>query len=174
MWWLMTTGAGMEMTELEKSIAVLFRRKGKDLLTEREFVFSASMDLRWFSPKDAQRLLDAALTGGYLQKKNGSLLPTFDCDKVEVPLDYRPTKNVLDVKKTAGSKDLFSEIVEDIVRSRSVPKREVVSKVNRKQEVLGIDVEPAALLVACDYGMPVDGSYIERAASEILSRDMHP
>ncbi len=162
------------MTELEKSVAVLFRRKGKELLTEREFVFSASMDLRWFSPKDAQKLLDAALTGGYLRKKDGNLLPTFDCDKVDVPLDYRPTKGVLEVKKPSRSVDLFSEIVESIVKTRSVPKREVVSKVNRKQEVLGIDVEPAALLVACDYGMPVDGSYIERAASEVLSRDMHP
>jgi hypothetical protein len=162
------------MTELEKSVAVLFRRKGKELLTEREFVFSASMDLRWFSPKDAQKLLDAALTGGYLKKKDGSLLPTFDCDKVEVPLDYRPTKSIFEVKKPSRSTDLFSEIVESIVKTRSVPKREVVSKVNRKQEVLGIDVEPAALLVACDYGMPVDGSYIERAASEVLSRDMHP
>jgi hypothetical protein len=53
-----------------------------------------------------------------------------------------------------------------------VPKREVVSRVNRKQELLGIDVEPAALLVASDYGLSVDTGYIERAEFEILSRDL--
>ncbi|OGS42913.1 MAG: hypothetical protein A3K67_06450 [Euryarchaeota archaeon RBG_16_62_10] len=158
------------MSDLQRSIAVLFRRKGKEILTEREFVFSASMDLRWFTPKDAQRLLDAGLTGGYLERKNGNVAPTFDCSVLDVPLDYKPSKEVLDqVPKRQA--DLFSEIVEKIVRARSVSKREVVSRVNKKQELLGIDVEPAALLVAGDYGLPVDSGYIERATSEILERE---
>ena len=161
------------MSELERSIAVLFRRKGKDLLTEREFVFSASMDLRWFSPKDAQRLLDLGVSGGLIEKKNGSLMPKFDFSTVDVPIDYRPSKDIFQEAKAAQTaKDLFSEIVERIVKVKAVPKREVVSKVNRKQEMLGIDVEPAALLVACDYGIPVEGSYIDRAATEVLGRDV--
>jgi len=158
------------MSDLQRSIAVLFRRKGKDSLTEQEFVSSASFDLRWFSPKDAQKLLDASLTGGYLRKKDGRVVPTFDLKSVEVPLDYRPPKEVLEqAQKTKA--DLFSEIVERIVKVRSVPKREVVSKVNRKQEMLGIDVEPAALLVASDYGLTIDNAFIQRAESEILGRD---
>ncbi len=161
----------MGMSELQRSIAVLFRRKGKQLLTEREFVFSASMDLRWFSPKDAQKLLDLGVSGGLIEKRNGSLLPTFDFSTIEVPLDYRPSKDLFQEARDATPRDLFSEIVEKIVKVRSVPKREVVSKVNRKQEMLGIDVEPAALLVACDYGIPVEGSYIDRATTEVLGRD---
>jgi hypothetical protein len=92
----------LAMSDLETSIAMLFRRKGKESLTEREFVFSASMETRWFSPKEAQKLLDAAITGGYLQKKNGSVFPTFDFSKVEVPLDYKPTKEMLDQVPKAG------------------------------------------------------------------------
>jgi len=158
------------MSDLEKSIALLFRRKGKEFLTEREFVFSASMEARWFSPKDAQKLLDAGITGGYLQKKNGNIFPTFDFSKIDVPIDYKPSKEALDqVPKLM--QDLFSEIVDKIVKSKSVSKREVVSKVNKKQELLGIDVEPAALLVASDYGLSVESAFIERATSEILSRD---
>jgi len=159
------------MSDLEKSIALLFRRKGKGLLTEQEFVSSASFDLRWFSPKEAQKLLDISLTGGFLQRKNGHVVPTFDMDKVQVPLDYRPGKEVLEqaAKRPA---DLFSEIVDRIVKTKAVPKREVVSRVNKKQEMLGIDVEPAALLVASDYGLSVDNGFIERAESEILSRDL--
>jgi len=162
----------MGMSEIERSIAVLFRRKGKEILTEREFVFSASMDLRWFSPKDAQRLLDMGVSGGFIEKRNGSLVPTFDFSTVEVPLDYRPSKEIFQEARAASQRDLFSEIVERIVKVRSVPKREVVSKVNRKQEMLGIDVEPAALLVAYDYGIPVEGSYIDRATTEVLGRDL--
>lgn len=158
------------MSELQRSIAVLFRRKGKELLTEREFVFSASMDLRWFSPKDAQKLLDMGLTGGYIERKNGSLVPTFDTSSVDVPLDYRPSKEIFQ-EGASKQRDLFCEIVEKISKTKSVPKREVVSRVNRKQELLGIDIEPAALLVASDYGILLDSSYIERATLDILSRD---
>lgn len=160
----------MGMSDLQRSIALLFRRKGKEALTEKEFVFSASMDLRWFSPKDAQRLLDLGLTGGYLKKKDGNLLPTFDLSSVEVPLDYRPSKEMLD-NVPKKHLDLFSEVVEKIVKTKAVPKREVVSRVNKKQELLGIDVEPAVLLVASDYGVGLDNSLIERASSEILHRD---
>jgi hypothetical protein len=159
------------MSELQRSIAVLFRRKGKELLTEREFVFSASMDLRWFSPKDAQKLLDMGVGGGFLERKNGNLMPTFDTSSVQVPLDYRPPKEVL-LECVKRSTDLFTEIVEKIVKTKSVPKREVVSRVNRKQEMLGIDVEPAALLVAYDYGLPLEKPYIDRAACEVLGRDL--
>lgn len=158
------------MTDLEKSIALLFRRKGKNFLTEKEFVFSASMDLRWFSPKDAQRLLDIGISGGFLQKKNGNIVPTFDTTVIEVPLDYKPGREIFE-QLPKKNQDFFSEIVEKIVKTKSVPKREVVSKVNRKQELLGIDVEPAALLVASDYGLCVESSFIERATSEILHRD---
>ncbi|UCE80920.1 MAG: DUF2240 family protein [Methanobacteriota archaeon] len=161
------------MSELQRSIAVLFRRKGKEALTEREFVFSASMDLRWFSPKEAQKMMDAGLAGGHLRKVDGNLLPTFDFGKVDVPIDYRPTPEMLKEAPKKISRDLFSEIIDRISESRSVSKREVVSRVNKKQEMLGIDVEPAALLVACDYGIDMDGAYIERAASEVLSRDFH-
>ena len=161
------------MSELQRSIAVLFRRKGKEVLTEREFVFSASMDLRWFSPKEAQKMLDAGVAGGYIRKVDGNLLPTFDFEDIDVPIDYKPTSEMLKEAPSRRSKDLFSEIIETIARSRSVSKREVVSKVNRKQEMLGIDVEPAALLVACDYGISVDDAYIERATSEVLNREFH-
>lgn len=161
------------MSELQRSIAVLFRRKGKEVLTEREFVFSASMDLRWFSPKEAQKMMDAGLAGGHLRKVDGNLLPTFEFGEIDVPIDYRPAPEMLKEAPRKRPRDLFSEIIDTISRSKSVSKREVVSKVNKKQEMLGIDVEPAALLVACDYGIDVDGAYIERAASEVLNREFH-
>lgn len=159
------------MSELQKSIAVLYKSKGREELTEREFVFSASMDLRWFSPKEAQRLMEAGLSGGFLERRNGSLVPTFDFEGVTVPVDYKPPKAALD-EGAKKNTDLFTEIVERIVRAKSVPKREVVSKVNKEQERLGIDIEPAALLVAYSYGVQVESGYLQRAESAVLSRDI--
>jgi hypothetical protein len=159
------------MNELQKSIAVLYKSKGKTELTEREFVFSASMDMRWFSPKDAQRLMEAGLTGGFLEKKDGGLVPTFDWAGTEVPIDYRPSRAALDEGRKRSA-DLFTEIVEKIVKTKSVPKREVVSRVNKKQEMLGIDIEPAALLVASSYGVQFESAFLERAESAVLNRDM--
>lgn len=158
------------MSELRKSIAVLYKSKGREELSEKEFVFSASMDLRWFSPKEAQRLMEAGLTGGFLERRNGSLVPTFDYMGVTVPVDYRPPKAALE-EGPKKSTDLFTEIVESIVRTKSVPKREVVSRVNKEQELLGIDIEPAALLVASSYGVRIDSGHLQRAESAVLGRE---
>jgi len=158
------------MNELQKSIAVLYKSKGREELTEKEFVFSASMDLRWFSPKEAQKLMEAGLSGGHLARKNGSLVPTFDYVGVTVPVDYKPPKAALE-EGAKKNTDLFTEIVERIVKTKSVPKREVVSRVNKAQEMLGIDIEPAALLVASSYGLPLESAHLQRAESAVLGRD---
>ena len=159
------------MSELRKSIAVLYKSKGREELTEKEFVFSASMDLRWFSPKEAQKLMEAGLSGGLLERRNGSLVPTFDYSGITVPIDYKPPKAALE-EGAKKNTDLFTEIVERIVRAKSVPKREVVSRVNKEQEMLGIDIEPAALLVASSYGLQLESGYLLRAESAVLGRDV--
>lgn len=159
------------MSELQKSIAVLYKSKGREELTEKEFVFSASMDLRWFSPKEAQRLMDAGLSGGLLERRSGGLAPTFDYMGITVPVDYRPPMAALE-EGARRNTDLFTEIVERIVKAKSVPKREVVSRVNKEQEMLGIDIEPAALLVASSYGLQLESGYLQRAESAVLSRDI--
>jgi hypothetical protein len=115
-------------------------------------------------------LLDVGITGGYLQKKNGNIVPTFDTSLIDVPLDYKPGRDIFE-HVPRKPQDFFSEIVDKIVKTKSVPKREVVSRVNKKQELLGIDVEPAALLVASDYGLSMESGIIERAESEILHRE---
>src|SRR5205814_2207666 len=83
------------MEELRNAIALLYKRKGRDSLTEREFVLSASMDLRWFPPRDAQRLLQVGLETKLLESRDGTIRPVFDVSTVEVPRDYVPTTAIL-------------------------------------------------------------------------------
>ena len=66
------------MDELRDAIALLFKRKGRDELSEREFVLSASMDLRWFPPRDAQRLLQLGIESKLLESREGTIRPAFE------------------------------------------------------------------------------------------------
>src|SRR5436305_15101761 len=83
------------MEELRDAIALLFKRKGRDELSEREFVLSASMDLRWLPPRDAQRLLQIGLETKLLESHDGTRRPAFDVSTVGVPRAYVPTTATL-------------------------------------------------------------------------------
>lgn len=91
------------MGELDKTVAIVFKRKGKSLLSEREFINTILFDLRWSdpgkSPKitavDAQKILDAAKAAGLLTITEGALKPTFDYKAIDIPLNYQPSKAVM-------------------------------------------------------------------------------
>jgi hypothetical protein len=131
---------------IKQAIAVLFQRKSKDSLTEKEFVFSASIDMRWFTPKAAQKLLDIALQLNLLSKTEGELRPNFDIEKVAVPLEFKPSEDILDVKV----EDLLSKLVNRLVGAQH-EKKKVVTMIGRLQEEYGIEPEVAALLLGNDF-----------------------
>jgi hypothetical protein len=92
------------MGELEKTVAIVFKRKGKSMLSEREFINTLLFDLRWSdpgkSPKivavDAQKILDAAVKAGLLTLNEGVLKPSFDYKTIEIPLNFMPSKTVME------------------------------------------------------------------------------
>ncbi len=142
------------MDDLRYAIALLFRRKGRDELTEREFVLSASMDLRWFPPRDAQRLLQIGLETGLLESHGGNIRPAFDVAAVEVPGDFVPTAKTLDVA-TPATEDIFVRIVDAMVAHTKSDKRTVIAAINAVQEKMDIEVEVAALVAARQAGLDV-------------------
>jgi hypothetical protein len=81
--------------ELKSGVALIFRRKAKDLLTEKEFVFSASMDLRWFNYTDAMKFLEMAVAHHMLKREGKAVTPTFDHRKLELPATFRPSPDLL-------------------------------------------------------------------------------
>lgn len=156
-----------DMGELETSLAVLFKRKGKNVLTEAEFQFAVSLDFRWFTPQEAQQLMDLAIKRGLLERTDTYLKPTFDYKDVEASLSFRPSKEVL-----AGEKEelsVFAQLVQLITSKGGLKKREAVARINKAQERLGVDVEVAALVVARDLGLDI-APYLGPVRSEVLSR----
>jgi hypothetical protein len=154
------------MGELETCLGVLFKRKGKNVMTETEFMLTVSFDYRWFTPKEAQTLLDISVKRGLLVRTEEYLKPGFDINEVDASLSFRPSKEVL-----SGDKDevsLFAQLIQ-LISDQGLKKRDAVARVNRTQEHLGVDVEVAALLVAKDLGADV-GPFLEPVKKEILAR----
>ena len=142
------------MEELRDAIALLFKRKGRDELTEREFVLSASMDLRWFPPRDAQRLLQIGLDSKLLESRDGTIRPAFDVAAVEVPRDYTPTVAIL-ASPTPVDEDLFFQIVDGIAAKTGADRKAVIRRVNEIQDRMDVEVEVAALIAARQSGVDV-------------------
>ncbi|MBM4237411.1 MAG: DUF2240 family protein, partial [Euryarchaeota archaeon] len=148
-------------------LALLFKRKGKNVLSEKELVFSASMDFRWFTPKEAQSLLDLGIRKGLLERTDGLVKPTFDYKKVDIPVNYKPTKKVLMEDREDVS--LFARILEAIWTTSGMTRRDAVARINKIQERLGVDVEVAALALAKEVG--ADTSKLEDLVrKEVLER----
>jgi len=155
------------MGELETSLAVLFKRKGKSVITDTELVFTVSLDFRWFTPKEAQTFLDVAIKRGLLTRTEEFLKPSFDYKDIEAPLSFRPSKDVLTGDKEELS--LFAQLIQSISEKGGLKKRDAVARVNRTQEHLGVDVEVAAVVVAKDLGIDVT-PYLGPVKKEILGR----
>ncbi|MEM0448720.1 MAG: DUF2240 family protein [Methanomassiliicoccales archaeon] len=155
------------MGDLETCLALLFKRKGKQILSEKEFVFSASMDFRWFSPKEAQTLLEIGVKRGLLERSEGMVKPTFDYKNIEVPINYRPCKDIL--KDVQPDVSLFGQILDSMAISTGLKKRDLVARVNKLQDRLGVDIEVAALALAKDLGIDIM-PFIDRVKAEILNR----
>jgi len=141
--------------ELKKCITAIFRRKGKELLGEHEFVYAASMDLHWFKPRDAQKLLEVALREGLLKLSSGMLSPTFELVDDGMKPDYRPSDNLIESHSKPEAKDPFTDITGKIATVTKLPKKEIVAKINKAREKMNVEVEVAALLVARGYGIDV-------------------
>jgi hypothetical protein len=138
------------LENLKQTIAVLFRRKGKSSMTEKEFVFSASIDMRWFTPRTAQQLLDLALRLNLLKKTDSEISPNFDIEEIEVPLEFKPTEDILEVKP----ENLLSKLIGRL-ESSGIERKELVARINEIQHDYGLEPEVAALMLGNNLGVDI-------------------
>lgn len=154
------------MEELRRSLAYLFQRKGKNVLSEKELIMSVSMDLGWFSPDDAKRLIDVGLELKLLTKGSEGLSPTFEYEALTIPIDFSPTRNILEVE---SQEPLLLAIVRNIQDKTNQDKTGVMAEINKKQNTLKVDIEVAAILVAKKYDVDISG-FLREVESEIFKR----
>ncbi|MBM4249763.1 MAG: DUF2240 family protein [Euryarchaeota archaeon] len=159
--------------ELRNAVALIFRRKAKDLLTEKEFVFSASMDLRWFNYTDAMKLLEMALSRNLLRREGKAVLPTFDHRGLELPATFRPSPELLRGAPGAGGggakETVFMRLVDAISKASKKDRSSVISRINKKRELLRVDAEVLALLVAREDGLDI-APFLDEAERTVRER----
>jgi len=136
---------------LEVAVAVPFRQQGTDRLGEGEFVVALSLDREWFSPDQANRLVDVAVGRGLLDNRDGDLVATFDTDSVDVPAGYTPDTDILREQST------FEQLLDAMVDA-GMDKQEAVAAANETQREFGVTLEAAAVLVATREGVAVDAA----------------
>ncbi len=140
------------MEKTKEVIAFLYNRAGKEELTAQELRLAMSMDLRWFSPKEAEEIVDLFQNKRLLVRKgSGGLRPAFNYRKLTIDRDFHPSKEEL--LGGSGDEPLFIKMVGHITDRADEEKRNVISRVNRRSGELGIEVEAAAMLVGDELGV---------------------
>jgi len=140
-----------------------FKSRGKPVLRERDFIFILSMDLGWFTPREARRALRQAVEEGLLSLEEGMVKPLFNLETVEIPLGYRPDER-------DERRGVFEIAVERIMTATGMDKHQVISLVNQEQEKLHklVEIEVSVLLVAKRHGVPV-ADLAEQAYRNLIS-----
>ncbi|NPE30956.1 DUF2240 family protein [Methanococcoides sp. SA1] len=136
------------MEELSLVVASPFKNNATTSLSIKDFEFSLSFDLKWMSPAQASKVRDQGIMSGILKFDEGELVLNMDASSIDIPAGFKPSS---DLFREKGTIDM---IMDTIVSNGGIDKREVVSRINQKQESLGglLDAEVAALLVAHELG----------------------
>ena len=146
---------------LRRAVAEPFRAKGREELTDSEFVVVLSLDREWFTAEQAKRLVDVATTEGLLERTDGDDLGvTFDPREVSIPDGFTPDDDVLRQRST------FERALGSLVDA-GIEKQEAVADINRLQADLGVTVEAAAVVYARRRGVAIE-DVAQRARSELL------
>lgn len=144
---------------LRRAVAAPFRQRGVERLKQSEFVVVLSLDLEWFSPDQAQRLADVAVTEGLVEHTGDELAVTFDPLDTEIPDGFEPDESMLQQRST------FERLLATIVDA-GIEKQKAVAGINQLQADLGVSVEAAAALYARRRGVDVT-ALARRAAGEL-------
>ena len=147
--------------ELTVCAAAYFRSIGKDVSTTEEFVMGTSLELKWMAPSDSRALLSALTKAGAVTVRDGFVRPAADPGSVDVPLAYRPSKELVESlhakSQTSGKDDVadvFPKLMEVAVGA-GMQRRDFIQSCNKIQKRLDIEVAVAALIVLRDAGVDV-------------------
>jgi hypothetical protein len=160
--------------ELVRCAAAFLRNKGKNVVTEKEFLMGVSMDLRWMPYRDAQTLLSAMVKHGVLEKDGEYLRPLFDESAMDLPVAYRPPSELsaAAAKAARGTsaepEDLFQKLM-GTAEETGIPKKTFLASSNGIQKKMNVDITVAGIIVLRDHGADVSG-YVGEAYKRLSVR----
>jgi len=131
---------------LKVAVAVPFRQEGRRELAETDFVVALTLDRDWYTPDQAERLLDRAAGEGLVERTDAGVRATFDPEGVAVPEDFSPDDSLLEVRSP------FERVLEALVAD-GADKQSAVAAINELQAGLGVSIEAAAVVHARREGL---------------------
>ena len=158
--------------------AAFFRNKGKNVITENEFLMVISMDLHWMPYGKAKVLLGELLSRKVLIKNGEFLKPSFEISDIDVPVAYRPSDDLVSslvqkkeerpAPKAVQSDDLLPSMISAAVQN-GVEKRDFISESNAVSKKLDIDMLAAALIILRDKGVDIS-PFTDRVYSAVKEK----
>lgn len=147
-------------SEAKIILAFLFNRSGKTQLTEAELYLPLSMELAWFSTKEAQQFVKYVIKKGLVVKKDGGLSPNFRLETITIPVGFIPSKkNFGDTIEEKKGKDLIEELVLQISQQTQLDKNLIYEEIKREGREKNLLAEVAALYVGRKYNVDVSEWY---------------
>lgn len=147
---------------LKSAVAAIFRRKGKKFVTEEEFIFAASMELRWFPPAKAALFLKNAKSYGMVASTRDGLTPTFPLDDQGIEQVISPPASVVE-----ETQNPVATIVDIICSKTKQTKSEVMARINKLRRELNLETQASAVLVAAEAGIEV-AALAQSALDELI------
>jgi len=139
-------------------LAFLFNRSGKTALTESEMYLPLSMELGWFSTKEAHAFVDQAIQQELLVKKDGTLQPTFAVDQVSIPVGFTPSKKFFTKENQEKKKDgdVVHLLATYISEKTGRDDKDVLNEIKQVEKEKNILPAVAALFVGKRYDLELD------------------
>jgi len=152
------------VSESEIILAFLFKRSGKEKMGFSELYLNLSIDLNWFSPEDAKKFLNDVIKKKLLIKEDNLLLPSFDLNKIKIPIGFSPSKRAFIEKKNqegTEDKNIVSQIIKRINEKTKLEKKQIIDNINEISKEKNIIEEIAALLVGKEYEIEINDLFKE-------------
>ncbi|OYT63710.1 hypothetical protein B6V01_001345 [Methanosarcinales archaeon ex4572_44] len=152
------------MSELIYTLSQPFKVKGRRKLGIKEFIFTLTLDLKWFNPTEAKAIVQIGLENELLKREGETLIACFDPTQVNPPIDFKPTAKLL----TTGKQTLFEKILDQIIIQTGIEKRELIAAINKNQDTLSklVEINVSALIVGIEHGADIK-DLIETAYQEL-------
>ena len=157
-------------SEIKIIISFLFKRSGKDELTVSDLYLSLSMDLKWFSPKEAINFVNSALLKKLLIKKGDQIKPNFDYKKITVPVGFCPSKQLFEEETemlNEKRQDVVKSIVGRVIKKTEQDEKSVFEEIKKVSKEKNISLEVAALLVSREYEIDIS-IFLDQVEDRIL------
>jgi hypothetical protein len=142
-------------------LAFLYKRSGKSLLSAPELYLPLSMELRWFSAKEAQEFISEAINEKLLIESAAGLSLAFDLATVAIPSGFVPSRRpvVRGPPPNASSERILNAMLRTISERSARNLREVTTDVEKVAASARITPEVAALVVGRRLGLDVSAFF---------------